>query len=489
FCNLPSEIGSKLNELDNAPFDAAWIAETQRVGSAVRKDFERLSTYVKHLRERVSQEERRVEELRTELDSSAKELAKKETELESTKMAHGEQIEHLSREKKEIEETVAGLKNELGQHHLRGKKLEETVHELRQKLCECETDTNSLTKVLQEKTALIRGQNAEFLTLESTIRELQKQLSEAQARHTDALEENQRALLEKNNMEIQLSNMRHKHQLVSERIEVLTDQNSKQESKEKEYLALIGELQEKLTAAEASKAKILEEYQQQEIMLSEFQETSKQACTKTVKLEEEIDELQSTILRYQNKIELLIQYPDLNIPTQTTKDARKYVLNTVHGYKSSNLLSFRIDEIEGQINANELRIAVLQEQTKRLQNARKRMSEVRKQHSIEEPASAASDVTFSSIDRLPPLSVTLSGCGSAISHKSSLPKEHRDALLALSPFAAQKLRQPPRVQVPPLQLWSGPVKTQKRELVVFLDCSLSRSILHLPSYAPELTTN
>ncbi|KER22818.1 hypothetical protein T265_14774, partial [Opisthorchis viverrini] len=446
FCNLPSEIGSKLNELDNAPFDAAWIAETQRVVSAVRKDFERLSTYVKHLRERVSQEERRVEELRTELDSSAKELAKKETELESTKMAHGEQIEHFSREKKEIEETVAGLKNELGQHHLRGKKLEETVHELRQKLCQCETDTNSLTKVLQEKTALIRGQNAEFLTLESTIRELQKQLSEAQARHTDALEENQRALLEKNNMEIQLSNMRHKHQLVSERIEVLTDQNSKQESKEKEYLALIGELQEKLTAAEASKAKILEEYQQQEIMLSEFQETSKQACTKTVKLEEEIDELQSTILRYQNKIELLIQYPDLNIPTQTTKDAP---IQSVQ------------DEIEGQINANELRIAVLQEQTKRLQNARKRMSEVRKQHSIEEPASAASDVTFSSIDRLPPLSVTLSGCGSAISHKSSLPKEHRDALLALSPFAAQKLRQPPRVQVPPLQLWSGPVKTQK----------------------------
>ncbi|TGZ74879.1 hypothetical protein CRM22_000699 [Opisthorchis felineus] len=322
-CNLPSEIGSKLSELDNTSFDTAWNAETQRAGSAVRKDFERLSTYLKHLRERNSQEERKTGELRTELDNAAKELAKKVVELESTKSTHAEQIEHLAKEKKETEKTVAGLKNELAQHQLRGNKLEETVHELRQKLCECETDTSSLTKVLQEKTALIRGQNEEFLTLENTVRELQRQISEAQARNADALEENQRALLEKNNMEIQLSNMRHKHQLLSERIEVLTDKNARQESKEKEYLAMIGDLQEKLKSAEANKTKLAEEYQKQEIMLSELQETSKHACAKTVKLEEGIAELQSTIKRQENKIELLIQYPDLNMSTQTAKHAHE----------------------------------------------------------------------------------------------------------------------------------------------------------------------
>ncbi|GAA49766.1 hypothetical protein CLF_103570 [Clonorchis sinensis] len=181
-------------------------------------------------------------------------------------------------------------------------------------------------------------------------------------------------------------------------------------------------------------------------MLSELQEASKQACAKTVKLEDEIAELQSTIMRQENKIELLIQYPDLNMSTQTAKHAP---IQSVQ------------EEIEGQINANELRIAVLQEQTKRLQNARKRMSEVRLQRSTEEPASVASDVTSSSIDRLPPLSATPSRCGSAISHKSILAKEHRDALFASSPFAPQKVRETPRVQVPPLQLWSGPIKTHK----------------------------
>ncbi|VDO95329.1 unnamed protein product [Schistosoma margrebowiei] len=160
--------------------------------------------------------------------------------------------------------------------------------------------------------------------------------------------------MENHNMNSQLSLLTTKHEKLSTRINQLTSNNEQLEEEIVKKNNSIGYLTSQLTNSNQKISELEGSLHDIQTKLIESEEIQKSTKLNLEQVKLENNELHEKLNKLNEYLLNMAQYPDLNGPI---------IFENENNEKSVD------EELKGQIRANELRITLLMEQTKRLRNA------------------------------------------------------------------------------------------------------------------------
>ncbi|KFQ78327.1 Coiled-coil domain-containing protein 157, partial [Phaethon lepturus] len=327
-----------------------WASEQSKDLSRISKHLQMLLQQVNPLKSELEESEKQKDKLRKQIEDFSRLLqAEKETQAQQRKEAEQnlelknkeylEAVARLERDKDDLrrgaallEERLSALKEELAAKQAAVQELEVTKTNL---LEEMRTMMGARSQVLEleEKVQLLTGQRESLgQQLSATTTQLEKEKAKVESvlRHQESLQAKQRALLQ------QLDSL----------------------DQERE------ELQASLCKAEEDKARLaeqLEESQEQSgQQLQLQQELLDKLQQEKLNLEQSVSELQVNISRLEEQAQelkererLLVFFPELHIPAETQ-------------FESTGSL---MEDMEKQLQANNIRISVLEQENARLGSA------------------------------------------------------------------------------------------------------------------------
>ncbi|KAM6377518.1 coiled-coil domain-containing protein 157 isoform 2-T2 [Pluvialis apricaria] len=327
-----------------------WASEQSKDLSRISKHLQMLLQQVNPLKSELEESEKQKDKLRKQIEDFSRLLqAEKETQAQQRKEAEQslevknreylEAVARLERDKDDLrrgaallEERLSALKEELAAKQAAVQELEVTKTTL---LEEMRTTMVAKSQVLEleEKVQLLTGQRDSLsreLSTTTTQLEKEKAKVESMLRHEESLQDKQRALLQ------QLDSL----------------------DQERE------ELQASLGEAEEDKARLAEQLeesrQQSGQQLRAQQELLDALQREKLNLEQSVSELQANVSRLEEQARelkererLLVFFPELHIPTETQ-------------FQSTGNF---IEDMEKQLQANSIRISVLEQENMRLRSA------------------------------------------------------------------------------------------------------------------------
>ncbi|KGL99918.1 Coiled-coil domain-containing protein 157, partial [Charadrius vociferus] len=326
-----------------------WASEQSKDLSRISKHLQMLLQQVNPLKSELEESEKQKDKLRKQIEDFSRLLqAEKETQAQQRKEAEQslevknreylEAVARLERDKDDLrrgaallEERLSALKEELVAKQAAVQELEVTKTTL---LEEMRTTMVAKSRVLEleEKVQLLTGQRESLgqeLSTTTTQLEKEKAKVESMLRHEESLQAKQRALLQ------QLNSL----------------------DQERE------ELQASLGEAEEDKARLAEQLeesrQQSGQQLRAQQELLDALQQEKLNLEQSVSELHANVSRLEEQARelkererLLVFFPELHIPTETQFQS------------TGNLM----EDMEKQLQANSIRISVLEEENARLRS-------------------------------------------------------------------------------------------------------------------------
>ncbi|NXH12731.1 CC157 protein, partial [Bucco capensis] len=293
-----------------------WASEQSKDLSRISKHLQMLLQQVKPLKAELEESEKQKEELRKQIKDFSQLLqAEKETQAQQRKEAES----RLEAKNKEHSEAVA--------------RLEQDKDDLRKVLCLSPEVTKTSMMEEMRTTMVARSQ---MIELEEKVQLLTDQHeSRSQELSTTTIQ------LEKEKARVE-SMLRYQESLQAKQKELLQHLDSLDQERE--------ELQASLGEAEEDKARLAEQ-------LQESQEQSRQQLqaqqANVSKLEKQTQELEKQTQELKERERLLVVFPELHSPVETLTESTGSV----------------IEDMEKQVQANSIRINVLEEENIQLRSA------------------------------------------------------------------------------------------------------------------------
>ncbi|XP_060105777.1 coiled-coil domain-containing protein 157 isoform X2 [Heteronotia binoei] len=372
--NLPSSLRRFLHMIEETlgqkPLTATdmgyWASEQSKDLSRINKHLQMLTELVNPLKEELEAAEKQKEELKKQLETfqsclekekEAQEQQRKEAELlfEKKNAESLQLVATLEKDKEDLqkrqvflEEQISTLKEEIHQQQTNFRELEWTKSSLLQEMqvkMAGMVDKSQVTTLEGQLAVLSCQLDSTKQQLNWTTTELEKEKAtvESMLRHKKSLQVKQRALMQ------QLDNLDQECEQLKTNLADREDNT---------YM-----LQEKAKGLQEEKRQIQDQMRAQQELVERAQQ-EKQS------MEQSVSELQSTVSKLgemnqelKERERLLVSFPDLHLPVETQ-------------YESTGDI---MEDMEKQLQANNIRISILEEENIRLRTAVAKMKEVSQQ--------------------------------------------------------------------------------------------------------------
>ncbi|XP_001140899.5 coiled-coil domain-containing protein 157 isoform X2 [Pan troglodytes] len=370
--NLPSSLGQFQQLVQDSmglrPLPAATVG---RWAAEQRKDLTRLSKHVEALRAQL-------EEAEGQKDGLRKQAGKLEQALKQEQGARQQQAEEDEQCLSEWEHDKQQLLTETSDLKTKMATLERELKQQRESTQAVEAKAQQLQEEGERRAAAER----QVQQLEEQVQQLEAQVQLLVGRLEGAGQQICWASTELDKEKARVDSMvRHQESLQAKQRALLKQLDSLDQERE--------ELRGSLDEAEAQRARVEEQLQsereQGQCQLRAQQELLQSLQREKQGLEQATTDLRLTILELERELEelkererLLVAFPDLHRPTETQ----------IHGGRSSSVESQITcptdsgnvtDHMERQVQANDIRIRVLQEENGRLQSMLSKIREVAQQ--------------------------------------------------------------------------------------------------------------
>ncbi|XP_027718929.1 coiled-coil domain-containing protein 157-like [Vombatus ursinus] len=339
-----------------------WAAEQSKDLSRIGKHLLALRQVVSPIRTQLEEAERLKQQLVQQLEDQGQELQKERAEQQQQWLdterhwaeqaqKQGQALAQLEEEKQALlsetsllKQTVETLSEEL-------KQKEDAIQDLEAKKQQMQEDMSNMVKKsevkqLEARVQLLTGrlENAsQQFSWASTELDKEKAKVESMIRHQESLQAKQRALLQ------QLDS------LDQEREELRTSL----EEAEVQQANLEGQLQ----AACGDKEHMEVQLKAQQELLQSLQQEKQGLEWATEELQVTVYQLDKSILELKERERLLVAFPDLHVPSEAQFES------------SGNV----VEDMERQVQANDIRIRVLEEDNMRLRATLAKLNEVTQQ--------------------------------------------------------------------------------------------------------------
>ncbi|XP_026516245.1 coiled-coil domain-containing protein 157-like [Terrapene carolina triunguis] len=376
--NIPSSLG-KFQEmveetLGNKPLTAMdmsfWASEQSKDLSRINKHLGGLMQLINPLKAELEESEKQKDELRKQVEDFDK-LLQKENETQERQRKEAEQyLEEKIKENLQItakmekdkedlrtgavvlEERISTLKEELLSQQATMRELELTKSTLLEEMRTKMAHKSQMTK-LEDQVQLLTSQleNASHaLSGATTQLDKEKAKVESMLRHEESLQAKQRALLQ------QLDCLDQECEELRASLGEAEDDKAKLEQQLKETQAEKRQVQGQLEAQQ----QLMENLQQEKLSFEQS----------TSKLLRNISELDELLQELKERERLLVSFPDLHIPAEAQFERKSCFIAGTGDIA---------DDMEKQLQANNIRISVLEEENSRLRTALAKMKEAAQQ--------------------------------------------------------------------------------------------------------------
>ncbi|XP_077165041.1 coiled-coil domain-containing protein 157 isoform X2 [Paroedura picta] len=372
--NLPSSLKRFLQMVEETigqkPLTATdmsyWASEQSKDLSRINKHLQTLTELVDPLKQELEAAEKQKEELKKQLETfqsclekekEAREQQMKEAErLSEKKNAESLQLvatlekdkEHLQKRQVFLEEQISTLKETLQQQQATFRELERTKSSLLQELqvkMAGMVEKSQVTSVEAQLAVLFTQLDSTKQQLNWTTAELDKEKAkvESMLRHKESLQAKQRALM------LQLDN------LDQECEQLKTNLADREDDM---YV-----LQEQVKGLQEEKQQIQDQMKAQQELLERAQQEKQSMEQSISELHKTVSQLGDVNQQLKERERLLVSFPDLHLPVETQFESTGDIM----------------EDMGKQLQANNIRISVLEEENTRLRTAVAKMKELAQQ--------------------------------------------------------------------------------------------------------------
>ncbi|XP_016288036.1 coiled-coil domain-containing protein 157 isoform X2 [Monodelphis domestica] len=332
-----------------------WAAEQSKDLGRISKHLGTLMQVISPLRAQLEEAERQKQQLQQQLEELGQEMQKEKAEQQQQQANKEREQElilaQLQEEKQEMLSEISFLKKTLDTLTGELKQNQDTIQELESKKQQMLDDMSNMVKKseakqLEARVQLLTGrlENAsQQFGWASTELDKEKAKVDSMIRHQESLQAKQRALLQ------QLDS------LDQEREEL----RASLEESETQQANLEGQLQ----AANDAKNQVDVQLQAQQELLQSLQQEKQAMEQATEELQMTVYKLDKSILEMKERERLLVAFPDLHVPSEAQ-------------FESSGNVA---EDMERQVQANVIRMQVLEEENSRLRATLAKLQEVARQ--------------------------------------------------------------------------------------------------------------
>ncbi|XP_074641534.1 coiled-coil domain-containing protein 157-like [Tubulanus polymorphus] len=355
--NLPSSLAKYKVQIESVDWMSAndigrWVGEQNKDMTRINKHFEQIMNTVEPLKADLFRAGNRIESLEADVADSGNKI-KEEKEMHLIQMKQYEmkvsttekksqeavnqvkrKNEELNSSKKVLEKQVVELKGELDKQITALKHLETAQVEFIKDLQERAKSKEHVDRIEAEKALL----SEELESVKEQMDLSAKELSKEQARnksihkHTESLQAKQDSLLQ--------------------RLEELDQENQELRDQTAELEDKCESLEEKLESLTPDNEKLIQQVKKDKVMIQELSECKKALEDSIMVLQEDIKTMENQMSQLQEREKLLLEYPDLNGP-----------INAGNG--TGDIAR----DMENQVQANSLRIQLLENENEGLRNS------------------------------------------------------------------------------------------------------------------------
>ncbi|KAK7087404.1 coiled-coil domain-containing protein 157-like isoform X2 [Littorina saxatilis] len=339
-----------------------WLTynDVSRWMSEQNKDVQRLCKYIEQMAAEIAPLKAEVSAFEKETkkaEAKAKQCEKEMNLEKETQMAVQKQYEVKVQEKEKQHELILAdlhrQKEELLRKHttlateLDQRKVQTT--ELESELQQWQSKGQQLQKDLEEKTATatkLEGADREVVSLKQELKETKSKLDATSKTLAKEQGKNKSAAQHKQQVQAKQESMSERVQELGQENEDLRDQvNDLEEEKQ--------ELQDTLQETKQLTKQLEKEKKEQEIIMRNMKEEKNGLEKRIEETEAEIKEMEKMLMEAKERERLIIEYPDLNGPVNPDLQG------------TGNIVL----DMEHQVQANSLRMQVLEEQNDSLQRS------------------------------------------------------------------------------------------------------------------------
>ncbi|XP_027686484.1 coiled-coil domain-containing protein 157 isoform X2 [Chelonia mydas] len=372
--NIPSSLG-KFQEmveetLGNKPLTATdisfWASEQSKDLSRINRHLGVLMQLINPLKADLEESEKQKDELRKQVEDFDK-LLQKATETQEWQRKEAEQ--YLEEKIKENFQITAKLEKDKEDLQTGAAVLEERISILKEELLsqqaamrELELTKSTLLEEMRTKMA----HKSQMTKLEDQVQLLTSQLENASHELSRATTQ-----LDKEKAKVE-SMLRHEESLQAKQRTVLQQLDCLDQECE-ELRASLGEveddkakLEQQLKATQAEKQQIQGQLEAQQQLMENLQQEKLSLEQSTSELLRNISELDELLQELKERERLLVSFPDLHIPAEAQ-------------FESTGNIT---DDMEKQLQANNIRISILEEENSRLRTALAKMKEAAQQGAL-----------------------------------------------------------------------------------------------------------
>ncbi|CAH8543889.1 unnamed protein product [Heterobilharzia americana] len=363
--NLPSETGRFIQQITNNPRNVCDLDGSKSFFVFLERDLARLMKYFDAHSSSSKVLKDQVNLMKEENTQLSKELIDAQNELNSRNKKLSEQLVELNKKYIEIQEE--NLKFNVNLEHLNKmlKAKETRINELESQCQVMENSLENLQKLFEVDMNQLTVENSltTALTIKSGILELQRKLESTSNNCQHISKQLEIKEIENQNMNSQFTMLTTNNEKLSLKINQLTDINEQLENQIQGKNNSLEHLNSELINYKNKVEELENSLNDMKIKLTENEEIKRQIELNLEQTKSINNELCQKLNKLNEDTLNMAQYPDLNGPIV---------------YEDENIGIKSVDEeLEGQIQANELRIILLTEQTKRLRNALKLINEKR----------------------------------------------------------------------------------------------------------------
>ncbi|XP_043354182.1 coiled-coil domain-containing protein 157 isoform X2 [Dermochelys coriacea] len=372
--NIPSSL-VKFQEmveetLGNKPLSATdisfWASEQSKDLSRINRHLGVLMQLINPLKADLEESEKQKDELRKQVEGFDK-LLQKETETQERQRKEAEQYleekikenfqitAKLEKDKEDLqtgavvlEERISTLKEELLSQQATMRELELTKSTLLEEMRTKMAHKSQMTK-LEDQVQLLTSQleNASHeLSRATTQLDKEKAKVESMLRHEESLQAKQRTLLQ------QLDCLDQECEELKASLGEVEDDKAK--------------LEQQMKATQAEKQQIQGQLEAQQQLMENLQQEKLSLEQSTSELLRNISDLDELLQELKERERLLVSFPDLHIPAEAQ-------------FESTGNIT---DDMEKQLQANNIRISILEDENSRLRTALAKMKEAAQQGAL-----------------------------------------------------------------------------------------------------------
>ncbi|XP_058889263.1 coiled-coil domain-containing protein 157-like isoform X1 [Acipenser ruthenus] len=352
-CRFREAVQGTLGEKPLSSTDMAyWASEQSKDLARINKHFGDLLNLVSPLKESLAASEKKQAELKQSVECFKGILHKEKGEHQIRIQEFQSRMEEMSMKNEWAVKKLEGEREELRKGTLF---LEERNSRLKEELTSQQASIDDLERKQEALLEEMRTQLVDkgvVLVLEERVRGLRTQLDSSSAQLSSTITELDKEKAKFHSMCRQQESLQLKQRALLQRVDAL-DQECE------ELKSSLGDQEEHLSQLSEERAVLQSQLAQQQVLTEELQQEKQRLEQSVIELQRSIFQLEGQVQEQKEREKLLVSFPDLcdtsQCPLESTGDV--------------------VTDMQKQLQANSLRISVLEEDNSRLRNSLSKLRE------------------------------------------------------------------------------------------------------------------